>query len=63
MLLNLILFAVVILAIITSARLLLVFQFAAELRGKKAHEISDSENNMNALLTLLSLVGLFAMFF
>lgn len=63
MLLNLLLFSVVILAIITSARLLLVFQFAAELRGKKAHEISDSENNMNALLTLLSLVGLFAMFF
>lgn len=63
MLLNLILLAVVLLAIVTSARLLMVFQFAAELRGKRAHEISDSENNMNALLTLVSLVGLFSMFF
>jgi len=40
-----------------------VFDLAAKLRGKEPYEITESENNMNALLVLFSLVGLASMFF
>lgn len=60
----LILFIVlVILAIVTAARLMKVFEWTAVIRGKKPYEISENENNINALLVLLSAVGMFGMFF
>jgi cytochrome c oxidase subunit 2 len=63
MLMNILLLAVIILTIYTAVRLLKVFEFASILRGKQPYEISEKENNTNALLVLASLVGLFGMFF
>jgi len=40
-----------------------VFDLAAKLRGKEPYEITESENNINAVLVLFSLVGLSSMFF
>jgi cytochrome c oxidase subunit 2 len=60
--LNLLLFAVIVLVIYTSVRLLRVFDFAAALRGRKPGEITPSENNTNAFLLLVSMVAMFAMF-
>ncbi len=60
---NILLLAVIILTIYTAVRLLKVFEFASILRGKQPYEISEKENNTNALLVLASLVGLFGMFF
>jgi len=59
---NILLFAVIILAVITSARLLRVFDLTAKLRGREPYEITESENNINAVLMLLSMVGMFGMF-
>ncbi len=63
MYMNILLILVILLTILTSFRLMKVFDLAAKLRGKEPYEISESENNMNALLVLLSLVGLSGMFF
>jgi cytochrome c oxidase subunit 2 len=40
-----------------------VFDLAAKLRGREPYEISETENNINALLMLFSVVGLSSMFF
>jgi cytochrome c oxidase subunit 2 len=63
MYMNLLLLAVILLTIFTSFRLMRVFDLAAKLRGREPFEITESENNMNALLVLFSVVGLSAMFF
>jgi len=60
---NLLLLAVILLTIFTSFRLMRVFDLAAKLRGREPFEITESENNMNALLVLLSAVGLSGLFF
>lgn len=62
MLMNILFAAVIILTIITAARLLKVFEFTSILRGRKPYDISESENNITALMFLLSMVGLFSMF-
>jgi cytochrome c oxidase subunit 2 len=63
MYMNLLLLLVVLLTIFTCFRLMKVFDLAAKLRGKEAYEISESENNINAILVLFSLIGLSSMFF
>lgn len=63
MYMNILLVLVILLTVFTCFRLMKVFDLAAKLRGKEPYEISESENNMNALLILLSLVGLITMFF
>ncbi len=45
---NILLIVVIILAIVTSARLMKVFDLAATLRGKKPYELTERENNVNA---------------
>jgi cytochrome c oxidase subunit 2 len=62
MLMNILLAAIIILTILTAVRLLKVFEFTSILRGRKPYEISESENNITALMFLLSMVGLFSMF-
>ncbi len=63
MYMNILLILVILLTILTCFRLMKVFDLAAKLRGKEPYEITESENNMNALLVLFSLVGLAGMFF
>lgn len=63
MYMNLLLLLVILLTIFTCFRLMKVFDLAAKLRGKEAYEISETENNINAVLVLFSLVGLASMFF
>lgn len=60
---NLLLLAVILLTIFTSFRLMRVFDLAAKIRGREPYHITESENNMNALLVLFSVVGLSSMFF
>jgi cytochrome c oxidase subunit II len=63
MLFNVLVLAVIALVVYTSVRLLKVFEFTAALRGRKPEDITPAENNINALLLLLSLGGMFVMFF
>jgi cytochrome c oxidase subunit 2 len=63
MYMNILLLLVILLTVFTCFRLMKVFDLAAKLRGKEPFEITESENNMNALLVLFSLVGLSGMFF
>lgn len=63
MYMNILLILVILLTIVTLFRLMRVFDLAAKLRGKEPYEISDAENNINAILVLFSTVGLFGMFF
>lgn len=63
MYMNILLLLVILLTVFTCFRLMKVFDLAAKLRGREPYDISESENNMNALLILLSLVGLITMFF
>ena len=63
MYMNILLLLVILLTIFTCFRLMKVFDLAAKLRGKEPFEISETENNINALLVLCSLVGLASMFF
>lgn len=60
---NILLLAVILLTIYTSVRLMRVFDLSAKLRGKEPYQVSESENNINALLLLFSMVGLFGTFF
>ncbi len=62
MLMNIALIALIVLTVLTAARLLNVIQAAATLRGQKAHEVSESDNQLNAFIWLLYLVGLLGMF-
>lgn len=62
MMMNILLLAVILLAIATSVRLMRVFDISAKLRGREPYEISESENNTNAIMFLLSMFGLFGMF-
>lgn len=63
MYMNILLLLVILLTVFTCFRLMKVFDLAAKLRGREPYEISETENNMNALLVLFSLVGLASMFF
>src|SRR5688572_24103686 len=63
MYMNLLLLLVILLTIFTCFRLMKVFDLAAKLRGREPYEITESENNINAVLVLFSLVGLSSMFF
>jgi cytochrome c oxidase subunit 2 len=54
---------VILLTVFTCFRLMKVFDLAAKLRGREPYEISETENNINALMVLFSLVGLASMFF
>lgn len=63
MLVNILYIAVILLVVLTTFRLLRVFDITAKLKGREPYEISTKENNANALLVLLSLFGLFGMFF
>src|SRR5687768_8586146 len=63
MYMNLLLLLVILLTIFTCFRLMKVFDLAAKLRGREPFEITESENNINAVLVLFSLVGLSGMFF
>jgi len=63
MYMNILLLLVILLTIFTCFRLMKVFDLAAKLRGREPYEITEAENNTNALLVLLSLVGLASMFF
>lgn len=60
---DILLLAVILLTVFTCFRLMKVFDLAAKLRGKEPYEITESENNINAVLVLVSLVGLAGMFF
>jgi cytochrome c oxidase subunit 2 len=60
---NILLLLVILLTIFTCFRLMKVFDLAAKLRGREPYEISETENNINALLMLFSVVGLSSMFF
>lgn len=62
MLMNILLALVIILSVVTAIRLMKVFEFTSILRGRKPYEISESENNITAIMFLLSMVGLFSMF-
>ena len=63
MYMNILLLLVILLTIFTCFRLMKVFDLAAKLRGREPYEISETENNINALLMLFSVVGLSSMFF
>lgn len=63
MILTVLYIIVILLSIITAVRLMKVFEWTAILRGRKPYEISENENYINALLTLMSLVGIVGMFF
>lgn len=60
---NLLLLLVILLTVFTCFRLMKVFDLSAKIRGREPYEISETENNINAVLVLLSLVGLASMFF
>ena len=63
MYMDILLLVVILLTVFTGFRLMKVFDLSAKLRGKEAHVITETENNINAVLVLLSLVGLSGMFF
>lgn len=63
MYMDILLILVILLTILTCFRLMKVFDLSAKLRGKEPYEITETENNMNAILVLCSLVGLVSMFF
>lgn len=63
MYMNILLLLVILLTVFTCFRLMKVFDLAAKLRGREPYEISETENNINALLMLFSVVGLSSMFF
>jgi cytochrome c oxidase subunit II len=60
---NILLLLVILLTVFTCFRLMKVFDLAAKLRGREPYEISETENNINALMMLFSVVGLSSMFF
>ena len=50
---KLIILIVVIIAAIAIAQLVRVYELSSKLRGKNEHEISDRDNNFNALMLLI----------
>lgn len=63
MLVNILYIAVILLVVLTTFRLLRVFDITAKLKGKQPYDVSVKENNTNAFLVLISMFALFGMFF
>ena len=59
---KLIILGVIVLAVIAVAQLMRVYELSSKLRNKQESEISQRDNNFNAKMMLLFMIGLFGGF-